>query len=629
MTLENITLSLIRSFREPIIKLLGGVSDEILQVLDESLPKYVNNYYLKFSKSKTFLFRDFEVPFEKTYFPITLNDGQFGSSEFKILNLETLYRNNNHTTIIGKAGSGKSMLMKNLFLLTLNQKVKIPIFIELRSLNHHESTLEEYISENILNQKLAKSDRILERLLRSGYFYFLFDGYDEIYSSIKDKLTHDIESFIDKYNSNWFVITSRPGSGIQSLPRFTNNYVQPLSKLEIIDFIDKQCQIIGDTELGNNIKESIEKVENKSYYEYLSSPLLLSMFLLTYRTYPDLPTKRSKFYWNVYNTLSTSHDSFTKRGGWQHERKSGLENDAIENVLEWLSFISFINGDYEFDQENLTKYLKEIKTSFNLNFGINSLIEDLVVNLNILQKDGLLYVFPHKSMQEYFTSKLISSQEPESKWAIYTEDIFNLSNNLRDGSLFSFYGLCQEVDEITFKKYLIFLLKKVILRFKTNSPKELITSYFEFSGYKYYVEKDDDESPFYSETLHEHHSNCLTDILRYTGINKGYFDLFHYITKTIEKEEYQNLFRENPLNEKDRKKFGPYDYILEPLGKDKIIIDQLILLKMQKDVQLILNKINSKIETYQNDINLKESGFHKLRKYKTDANKRSYVKALE
>lgn len=468
----EIVLSLTRSFKEPLIKAFDEIKDEIVNLLDDSFPIYIESFRAKFLNTKTFLFRDQKVNFHKTYFPVTLKKGK---DTFKIESLESLYKNGYCTTIIGNAGSGKSMQMKYLFLKALDQKIKIPIFIELKSLNDFEGELTQYIYSKILNNKLSPSTKILERILTSGKFIFLLDGYDELYSKNKQKITSDLEEFIDKYNRNWFVITSRPGSGIESFPRFSNNYVQPLKENEINEFIDMQCEVIDDLEFGVTVKQTISESKNDTYKDYLNSPLLLSMFLFTYKNHPLLPKQKSKFYWNVFDTLSTRHDSFTKKGAWQHERRSLLREDEIETILKWFSYITLFQGTFQFEIGLLYDKLNQIKNSLNLEFDNNDLLYDLSVNLGILQIDALYYKFPHKTLQEYFAAKLISEQKEEGKKKIYQDKLPILMENTINGGLNNFWELCSELDEINFTE--LFLFKYIDELCEGLSSKDLSIKY--------------------------------------------------------------------------------------------------------------------------------------------------------
>ena len=490
MILESI-LSLTKSFKDPIINLFKEAKHEISFLFDDGLPKYLSSYKAKFENTKTFLYRDLEVNFYETYVKTSLKRGE---TIYEINTLEDLYKNNNCTTIIGGAGSGKSMQMKFLFLQAIKQKIKIPIYIELRSLNKYEGDITSFIYDKILNNKLSNSTGILERILSTGNFIFLFDGYDELYSAKKQTITNNIEEFIDIYNHNWFVITSRPQAGIESFPRFSNNYILPLKKDQIKNFIVAQCLLIKDVELGDNIISSLENDSSQHYYHYLTNPLFLSMFLFAYRGYPNLPTQRSKFYWNVFDTLLTRHNAFVKQGGWQHERISKLDNSNIELIIYWLSYLSYFNDDYIFDRESLLSYLSDICTHLDLKVRLEDLIYDLSVNIGILVMDGLLFSFPHRSLQEYFASKFISKQKEDPKKEIYKDILFHKTKDNPTGSFRTLFNLLIELDEHYFKKYFaVPNITALISKFEPNTPEKLIQSYYNITHFNYTIELQADQ----------------------------------------------------------------------------------------------------------------------------------------
>lgn len=124
------------------------------------------------------------------------------------------------------------------------------------------------------------------------------------------------------------------------MSRFQNYYVNELDDTEIKQFIQKQLSIVSESDLSMKIIEVIDKPESQAYKEYLRSPLLLSMFILTFKQFPDLPKSKNKFYYNVFDTLITKHDSLSKRGGFQHERMTGLQNEDIEIILKWFSYLT-------------------------------------------------------------------------------------------------------------------------------------------------------------------------------------------------------------------------------------------------------------------------------------------------
>jgi len=221
-----------------------------------------------------------------------------------------------------------------------------------------------------------------------------------------------------------------------------------------LEFIDLMLRGNEDTEIANKIKDVIVKSVHADYSNFLRSPLLLSMFILTFNTYPELPKKKSKFYWNVFDTLATKHDSFTKKAGFQHERKTGLYNEDFEKILQWFCYKSLFQGKFSFDSEYLSKTLDEIKGHLKYDFSINELIQDLTLAISIIIVDGVEYKFPHKSLQEYFCAMLIKEQSEEIKSKIYKEQFLKYINS-STGGYDNFWNLCFEVDKVNFLNFFI------------------------------------------------------------------------------------------------------------------------------------------------------------------------------
>ena len=258
----------------------------------------------------------------------------------------------------------------------------------------------------------------------------------------------------------------------------------------------------------------IGKPENKDYRAYLSSPLLLSMFIFTFNSYPELPRSKNRFYWNVFDTLCTKHDSFTKKGCWQHERKSNLQNEDLESILKWFSYKSLFSGQYTFDSKYLSETLIEIKNKLNIECNINDLIDDLTVSISILIIDGTEYTFPHKSLQEYFSALLIKDLSIIQKEKVYNERFNNLERSTHGGNQ-NLYNLCFEVDKLAFSEFFIlYNLKKISHNIKQTDQESTIFSFLHYFGY-YHAFSIDNISNNYNICAYYYSGSTSIDLLEY------------------------------------------------------------------------------------------------------------------
>jgi len=374
-----------------------------------------------------------------------------------------LFKKNKRITISGTAGSGKTTLLKHLFLYSLIESYKIPILITLRDLNTDILSIDEYIKTKILANKLAPNTDILEKLYTKGNFLFLFDGYDEINSDVKSKVINDMQSFIDKYPNNSFLITTRPFSNIEYFEDFHNYHIEKLTDLEIREFINQQ---VSDEKLSIKIIDSIN--ENRETYieSFLSNPLLLTLYIITYSTNSQIPNKKYLFYRRVFDVLYKEHDSATKTG-YDRELKVRISQDELEEILKYFAFISFFDNKFNFDKSYVNDKLNIIKQKLDKNFDNNDLIEDLKLSLSLWLEDSGFFSFSHKSLQEYFSALYLVKQKEDIQKQIY-QKINDLDKNidiLQKGSfdVSFFLDLCYEMEE---NNYLEFHKLKVLKQLK-------------------------------------------------------------------------------------------------------------------------------------------------------------------
>lgn len=410
------------------------------KILEYSVEEYKRNYYCK-----TILHRVEPISLDKFYQPLYLR--QIGQLErIATTSVKELFSSNNKIAIIGTAGSGKSTMIKHLALNCYSEGNKIPIKIELRYLNEYGESFTSYIMNEVFSfYQLGMSNDIVSRLLYSGNFTFFLDGYDEISYNKKAKVTAEINAFMARYSNNYYLMSSRPFANLETMPLFVNYEVCELQDNEIVEFISKQIPL-DNQEVATNIVAAIENPSNSSYKSFLSNPLLLSMFILTFQSYSELPQKKNIFYRQVFETLFSLHDSLSKLS-YVRDKASGLNKDQFELILKLFSAATFLKDKFIFSVDEINQNLDIIKTHKSLVFDNQLLLDDLQVAIGILNREGLDYTFPHRSLQEYFASLFITNLNAENKKKFYKDTLENIQYNF--DKLFyrvHFYSLLNELD---------------------------------------------------------------------------------------------------------------------------------------------------------------------------------------
>lgn len=452
---EKILTSLVAGFTKVFIdeakktfdNVVGVTYDEIKQYIGKDLDNYLKKHQEKYSHIKTLLRGNTPVYLYDIYFPAKLLTG---NEEVILTNsVNTLVNRFQYITIIGDAGSGKSTLIKHLFLNSIFEKKYIPILVELRYLNDLDTSynLEKLVKDICNNNKLHSNESIMERYLEEGKYIFFLDGFDELDEKTKKRTVKQLNDLIHKYTKNSFILTSRPYSNIEHLPLFTNLKMKDLSLEdgEIKGFVYKQLG--NEKELAEKAVKSIEQGETHYINSFLINPLLLSLYLLTFQNYASIPDKKYIFYRRVINALFSEHDSKTKLG-FVREKLCGLDQEQFEEVLKSFSFLSYFESEFVFDADYISKQLKIIKKRKNLEFDNNKFIQDLKSSISLWVDDDGEISFSHRSLQEYFAALFISELKENENKRVYDKiiDKFDKRENLLIREIENLLLLLGEID---------------------------------------------------------------------------------------------------------------------------------------------------------------------------------------
>jgi len=451
-----------------------------------------------------------------------------------------------------------------------------------------------------VKSRLKPTDDIFKRTLSTGRFLFLLDGYDEIFSTKKQAINRQIETFIDAYSNNNFIITTRPGSGIEGFARFLDFKVCALSNDDVVQFTKK---IVEDGERRERIIKIVNDPSNNAYIEYLRNPLLLSMFIMAFENHPEIPKKKSSFYRNVFDTLYSKHDGITK-GSWPREKLTQLERDDFEKILNIFSYLSLREGHYTFTEEYLTDTLKKVKKAADYDINTEDLIYDLRTTISIMTLDGFGYSFPHRSLQEYFTAQFISDLPSEKKAKAYNNLFKILEKSSADHS-FNFWNMCYELDFIDFSiNFLIPQLKKFQSLLDQDTDENILRSYFRMLEPAIVLASVEHNSIEREQVRIIRHYNLFSALLDFCNV----FD-FKQVAKfpinSGANDELVVLFKKKHGKMKHR----PID---ESLPRDSKVLDILLKFKIVNVIKEINRAISKKIASLEIEISKRKGNIDSI-----------------
>lgn len=459
------------------------ISEKVREEFSTKISEYYDLQSKYYSEIKTILTSNSPKKFDKIYYPLSISSQRSFTNEnvniIKNCSINNVFTHSNYILIFGSAGSGKSCLIKHLFMGCIKENYSIPILIELRNLNNIDYSIKDFVIKEILDYKIKNSEKDLERILSSGAFTFFFDGYDEINPELQEKITTQLQYFIRLYNKNMFIITSRPYTNIAQMPQFHNYRVQDLEDEDIKPFTEQQISAILGTQhsktLSDAVSKSILEAENASHIKsFMKNPLLLSLYILTFQKDASIPATRSEFYHRVINTLLSEHDSITKLG-YKRSKKTNLSSNDLINIISVFSTITYFEAKFSWKSNELFSNLDKVKLRLpNVPFDFNDFITDMKISTSLWIEDSGEISFTHRSLQEYFTAMFIKNIKKTSK---YNDIINKIPQDHSYGRYphYNLFALCKELDYYDFTKlYQLPLLEEIYNKIKNLRGIELV-----------------------------------------------------------------------------------------------------------------------------------------------------------
>ena len=375
------------------------------------------------------------------YVPITLQQTT-NRTPIDAAGALALTSNSRYGLIIGTGGSGKSVLLRHLFLDAVRKDVAVPVLLEFRKLVHNGVSITEGIAHalGLDNSKLDWATRILE----SGSIILLLDGFDEVPPVLRAGYREEIDLISRNASSLKIYMTSRPGDEFRSLVLFTQFNMVGLTRERSVALVHK---LDVPKDLKTKFINSLKKGKFDKHSSFLSNPMLLTIMFMTFWANANIPTKNHLFYRAAYDALWNRHDAASK-SSWERVKECGLDIDDFGKILEALSVLTLSRGETTFDQETAYKRVRKALRLSGLDVDVSSYLRDAVEAVCVLIRDGEYYEFQHRTFQEYFAARYIVSVDPDTRQHIMTT-YFNFPTNS------ILWPLIKEIDKELFESEIL------------------------------------------------------------------------------------------------------------------------------------------------------------------------------
>lgn len=396
----------------------AGLEDEEAEDTNP-FKKYLDAAVAYYSTKKTLLYAEKPHPFYDLY---VCNDIRYqkyrasGLRDYKSdktisdATIKKLEAESKYAIIEGIGGIGKSMLLTHLFLSSASDdNGATPLFLSLKDYKDTTSGIVDFIWKSVKEFDPDISQRSIIEALQQKALVLLLDGLDEIQSGNREPFNQDLEAFIKSYPGNTVIMTSRPVYSFVSYSKFSVFDIQPLTKEQAITLVKKLE--FWDISGKNSFLEALDKTLYWSHRQFASNPLLLTIMLMTYSSFGEVPAKMHVFYSKAYETMARLHDA--SKGSFKRPLHTNLTPEEFSKLFAQFCARTYTDEVLEFDARSFAAYMSKVLNKADgeqRDIAPRDFLLDLTDNLCIMYHEGEKYYFIHRSFQEYFAALHFASE---------------------------------------------------------------------------------------------------------------------------------------------------------------------------------------------------------------------------
>ena len=371
---------------------------------------YLAKLQNKYGMVTPLIYRGVPHPFYDIYVPgaVTWNGKQADS-----LDIRSLLKISRNVIFTGTGGRGKSMLMRHLLLDAVahyDETRLVPVFISVKDFDGRIPDILQCAHAFTRNLWPELSMDELRTIFIDGKAILLFDGLDEIRPDLLSMFTASLNAFLDRYTDNAVILSSRPYGNFASFSRFTPVTLEPFSIDQAVCLIAKLDYPTGQPEVNQEFQSMLRSGLYETHEGLADNPLLLSIMLMTYATYHEVPSEAYRLFEMAFYVLAKLHDD--SKDNFTRSFSTGWSVDTIADRFSYFCAITYRDGVTTFARDAMARYFSRLTRHYGADgVDVSQFITDLCANICLMTEDRGSYAFIHRSFQEYFCARFFYMQD--------------------------------------------------------------------------------------------------------------------------------------------------------------------------------------------------------------------------
>ncbi|HBC3447570.1 TPA: hypothetical protein KDY51_001426 [Vibrio parahaemolyticus] len=361
----------------------------------------------RIKRVRTLSYTEKDAAFDEIYVPLNIKSS---ANATYLIDSHVNIAYQRAINIVGRAGQGKSTILRKLFLNKLAEGKCLPFLFELKYFKG--DTLERNLINEFKKWGLNFDEETVLEFISNNDVILYLDAFDEVPTEYIGAVSEQITQINNSCQCE-LIMTSRPNTSICNAENIDVFRMADLSTEQVDAILDVVCTSKNQ---ATHLKQALRK--KKHVLEFIKSPILAVLLQIVFAHSNAIPSSLNDFYNRVYLTLFHRHDEL--KTNVNRGFKTELTCDESEKVFQAFCYLGLKEGDVAFTKEIALEYMtqalalrgfEEIKAEHYFN--------DVFHVTNIIQEDGYdNYVFFHRSLQEFYAYKFVSgffkSEQQES-----------------------------------------------------------------------------------------------------------------------------------------------------------------------------------------------------------------------